>query len=355
MVRSIRSLVTQFASVAALCAAVLALCMSAIAEEGGQQFADLGRCTLDSGQTIEHCRVGYRTFGTLNPAADNAVLMPTFLNGRTEDLLSLVGSQPSRTRLIDSSKYYAVLLDSLGDGVSSSPSNSDDQKGADFPAITERDMVRAEYRAVTEVLHLKHAHAVIGLSMGGEQTFEWAVTYPEFFDLAVAIIGTPQLTSYDLFSHTITLDAMLADPDYKDGKYGTKQPALTLANELLKMEGTTPQYRVEHTERKDLPALLEEARRPERQDANDRMWQLKAVLAHDVLRGKSIEEAAKTSRAKWLVIVSAHDHLVYPGPALAWAKAAGAETYISDTPCGHMIMECDGEQVSQRVEKFLAQ
>jgi homoserine O-acetyltransferase len=326
-----------------------------LAEDGAQQFADLGHCALDSGQTINHCRVGYRTVGALNAAGDNAVLMPTWLNGRTDDLLSLVGSAPSKTRLIDTTKFYVVLLDSLGDGVSSSPSNSDDQKGAEFPSITERDMVRAEYRAVTEVLHLKHAHAVVGVSMGGEQTFEWAVTYPEFFDLAVPIIGTPQLTSYDLLSHTIAEDAMLADPDYKDGKYGEKQPALKLANELLKMQLSTPQYRVTHTDRKDFPALLEEARKPERQDANDRMWQLKAVLGQDVLRGKSMDEVAKATRAKWLVIVSAHDHIVCPEPALAWAKAADAETYISDTPCGHLIMECDAEQVSQRVEKFLAQ
>jgi homoserine O-acetyltransferase/O-succinyltransferase len=336
-------------------AALLLAAVSVFAEDGAQQFADLGHCTLDSGQTINHCRVGYRTFGTLNAAGDNAVLMPTWLNGRTEDLLSLVGSTPSKTRIIDTTKFYVVLLDALGDGVSSSPSNSDDQKGADFPAITERDMVRAEYRAVTETLHLKHAHAVVGVSMGGEQTFEWAVTYPEFFDLAVPIIGTPQPTSYDLLSHTIAEDAMLADPDYKDGKYGEKQPALKLANELLVMQLSTPQFRVEHTERKDFSALLEEARKPERQDANDRMWQLKAVLAHDVLRGKSMDEVAKATRAKWLVIVSAHDHSVYPGPALAWAKAAGAETYISDTPCGHLIMECDAEQVTQRVERFLAQ
>lgn len=345
----------RFACVWVMAVVLLAALLPARAEEGAQQFADLGRCTLDSGQTIEHCRVGYRTFGTLNAAGDNAVLMPTWLNGRTEDLLSLVGPAPGKTRLVDSTKYYAVLIDALGDGVSSSPSNSDEQKGASFPAITERDMVRAEYRTVTEVLHLKHARAIVGISMGAEQTFEWAVTYPEFFNLAVPIIGTPQLTSYDLLSHTITEDAMLADPDYKNGKYGEKQPSLKLANELLKMELTTPQFRAEHTDRKDFPALLEEARKPERQDANDRMWQLKAVLAQDVLRGKSIEEVAKASRAKWLVIVSAHDHLVYPAPALAWAKAVGADTYISDTPCGHQIMECDAEQVSQRVEKFLAQ
>jgi homoserine O-acetyltransferase len=347
--------VRRFARAFMVGAALLFAVLPVLAEDGAQQFADLGHCTLDSGQTINHCRVGYRTFGTLNAAGDNAVLMPTWLNGRTEDLLSLVGSTPSKTRLIDTTKFYVVLLDALGDGVSSSPSNSDDQKRADFPEITERDMVRAEYRAVTEVLHLKHAHAVVGISMGGEQTFEWAVTYPEFFDLAVPIIGTPQPTSYDLLSHTIAEDAMLADPDYKDGKYGEKQPALKLANELLMMQLSTPQFRVEHTERKDFSALLEEARNPERQDANDRMWQLKAVLAHDVLRGKSMDEVAKATRAKWLVIVSAHDHSVYPGPALAWAKAAGAETYISDTPCGHLIMECDAEQITQRVEKFLAQ
>ncbi len=335
--------------------AFFATAVPAIAQDGAQQFADLGRCALDSGQTIEHCRVGYRTLGSLNAAGGNAVLMPTWLYGRTEDLLPLVGSEPSSKRLVDTTKYYVVLLDSLGDGVSSSPFNSDVQKGAEFPAITERDMVRAEYRAVTEVLHLKHAHAVVGISMGGEQTFEWAVTYPEFFDLAVPIIGTPQPTSYDLLSHTIMEDAMRADPDYKGGKYGEKQPALTLANELLYMQLTTPEFRVAHTDRKDLPALLEAARKPERQDANDRMWQLKAVLAHDVLRGKPLDEVAKATRAKWLVIVSAHDHSVYPGPALAWAKAVGAETYISDTPCGHLIMECDAEQVSARVEKFLAQ
>lgn len=72
---------------------VLLIAPAVFAEESAQQFADLGRCTLDSGQTIEHCRVGYRTIGKLNAAGDNAVLMPTWLNGRTEDMLSFAGAE----------------------------------------------------------------------------------------------------------------------------------------------------------------------------------------------------------------------------------------------------------------------
>ena len=101
----------RFACLVIMAAVLSAAGVPAVAEDGAQQFADLGRCTLDSGQTIEHCRVGYRTFGTLNAAGDNAVLMPTWLNGRTEDLLALVGSEPSKTRLIDT---HEVLRGAAG-------------------------------------------------------------------------------------------------------------------------------------------------------------------------------------------------------------------------------------------------
>jgi homoserine O-acetyltransferase len=95
--------------------------------------------------------------------------------------------------------------------------------------------------------------------------------------------------------------------------------------------------------------------KPDRQDANDRVSQLNAIMKHDVLRGKTIEQAAGASRLKWMIVVSKQDHLVYPGPALAWAKAAGAETYISDTPCGHLILDCDAHVLSERMQAFLKQ
>lgn len=168
---------------------------SSLAQNGGQQFAELGKCKLKSGKVIEHCRIGYRTFGSLNAAQDNAVVMATWLYGGSGDLAIFFGRQPSKQRLVDTSSFFGVALDALGNGVSSSPSNSKVQPAADFPQFTTGDMVEAEYRVVTEVLHLKHLHAVVGLSMGGEQTYMWASLHPEFFDLAVPIVATPRLTT----------------------------------------------------------------------------------------------------------------------------------------------------------------
>ena len=79
-----------------LAAVLIAILPSAArAADGAQQFADLGQCKLESGQTIQNCRIGYRTFGQLNAARDNAILMPTWLYGRSADLVSLFGDGSS--------------------------------------------------------------------------------------------------------------------------------------------------------------------------------------------------------------------------------------------------------------------
>jgi homoserine acetyltransferase len=112
---------------------------------------------------FDACRIGYRTFGTLNREHSNAILFPTWYNGTSNDLKQFFGPE----RMVDTSRYFGIALDAFGNGISSSPSNSSSQKGADFPAFTIRDMVHAEYRVVTEVLHLQHVQAVMGVSMGG--------------------------------------------------------------------------------------------------------------------------------------------------------------------------------------------
>jgi homoserine O-acetyltransferase len=168
--------------------------LTAAAQQGQQQFADLGSCKLVSGQQIDHCRLGYRTWGTLNASRSNAVLFPTWFGGVSANLADAI--KPGS--LADPTKYFVIAVDALGDGVSSSPSNSATQHDTAFPAFTIQDMVNVEHRLATETLGLTHLHAVMGISMGGIQTFEWMVDYPEFMDVAIPIVGSPRPDSRDL-------------------------------------------------------------------------------------------------------------------------------------------------------------
>ena len=92
------------------------------------QFASLGEFRLESGEVLRDCRIGYRTFGKLNASKSNAVLFPTWASGTSEQLKSNVGSG----RLVDDATYYVIAVDALGNGVSSSPSNTSCSHACNF-------------------------------------------------------------------------------------------------------------------------------------------------------------------------------------------------------------------------------
>ena len=322
------------------------------AQQSQQKFANLGQCKLENGQVIQDCRIGYRTFGKLNAAGDNAVLMPTSLHGNTAELTPLFGDGSSPLHLVDTARFFGIAVDAFGNGVSSSPSNSTAQPGTKFPNFTLRDCVHAQYRLATEVLHLQHLHAVTGISMGGEQTFVWAVMYPKYFDLAVPILGTPRETTFDLLTKQIQMEAIQSAPGYDDGHY-TTEPDLRLANLIDSLVTITPQYRNELTPRDHAAAYIHRAETSDHADANDRLWQLDAVRHLDLIGDRTIAEAAHAASPHFLVIVNKYDHTVNPQPALDWAAAIGAPTYESQVPCGHSMMNCDAAAVSSRVRAFL--
>ena len=203
--------------VAALTAALLFVAIPSLARaaDGDQQIGQLHTCKLSNGRQIDDCFLGYRTWGTLNAQQSNAILFPSWFSGNSNNIANFVGAD----KMVDPARFFLVAVDALGDGVSSSPSNSSDQHGTHFPAITIADMVDVEYRLATEVLHLKHLHAVMGISMGGMQTFEWMVKYPAFMDLAVPIVGSPRLTSYDLLLWQSEVEAAQDDPLFQGGNY----------------------------------------------------------------------------------------------------------------------------------------
>lgn len=157
------------------------------------QTADLGRCTLENGAVIGNCTIGYRTAGTLNADRSNAVLFPTWFSGTSADLVGQLGPDG----LVDTTRYFVVLVDALGNGVSSSPSTSTAQPDSTFPVFTVDDMVDTQHLLLTETLGIDSLHAVAGASMGGMQAFVWMTRYPDFMDKGVSITGTPRLTPQD--------------------------------------------------------------------------------------------------------------------------------------------------------------
>ena len=323
--------------------------------EGALQFADLGELRLHSGSVIHDFHLGYRTLGKLNAEKSNAILWPSWLGGKSQDLLPSVGPD----KWVDSTRYFVILVDAIGDGVTSSPSNSKSQPLLKFPEFTIRDMVESEHRLATEVFHLSHLRAVMGISMGGMQTFEWGIAYPDFMDLLVPIVGSPQSTSYDKLLWTAQIDAIEIDPAWNHGNpTGPLDRSLGLVEEIGSMNLTTPDYRVAHTKPDGLNELLTEIRNSARGDggnACDRIRQRQAIMALDIpaeLGVATLEQAAPKIHAKLLVIVSPQDHMVTPEPTMKFATAAGAPLVQLDSPCGHLSPGCIS--VGPTVARFLA-
>ncbi len=336
-----------------LAALVSACVLASAAPVPALQYGWLGDFRLHDGQVIRDCTIAYRTLGTLNKDKSNAVLFPTWFGGGSEDLVPLVGPEG----LVDPSRFFVILVDALGDGHSSSPSNSKVQPRMRFPPFTIADMVSAEHRLVTEKLGITHLHAVIGISMGGMQTFQWAVEYPGFLSKAVPIVGSPRLTSYDMLLWQSEASAIEEDKDWNGGNY-TKPPALNAVAEIHSLALHTPAYRVRETSPSAFPEFLKEVDRSGlgRMDANDWLRQLQAMMSLDVAKpfGGSMEKAAAVVRAEMLVVPSLEDHMVNPLPALDFAHLRSAKLYGLTGDCGHLATSCDSAHLYAAVRAFLA-
>ena len=322
-------------------------------QDGQQRFASLGDFKLESGETILDCRIGYRTFGRLNPTdRSNIVVMPTWFTGRTGEMTGLFGEG----KLIDTSKYYVIAIDSLGNGISSSPSNSKLQPRMKFPKFSIVDVVNSQYNLLTRVLAIHHVRAIAGSSsIAGQATLQWMVSYPDFMDKAIPISASPRLTPYDLLLRQAMRDAITGDSIWKNGNY-TVQPGTRLVAELASLIDITPEVFNESHKRDDVPAAIADMAKAIAQfDANDHLRQSEAMSTHDISRefGGSMDEAAKVVRAKTLIIVSATERIVNPGPALAFAKLIRADVLELHNKCGQVLSSCDADKVNSAIAEFL--
>jgi homoserine O-acetyltransferase len=121
---------------------------------------------------------------------------------------------------LDTSQLFLVATELFGNGHSSSPSNTPEPfHGPRFPVITIRDNVEAVHRLLTEELKITHVRAIIGFSMGSQQAFQWAVSYPAFADRIVATAGTAKTYPHGFVRLEGQIAALTADAAFKDGDY----------------------------------------------------------------------------------------------------------------------------------------
>jgi homoserine O-acetyltransferase len=204
--------------------------------------------------------------------------------------------------------------------------------------ITIADMVEAQRRLIDH-LGIAKLHAVIGISMGGMQTFEWMVRFPDRMARAVPIIGSPRLTTQDLLLWQAELSAI----------EGGAANAMETVNAIHQFALYTPDWR--RTNSGNWILLRESLGKPGRVTAADWASQLRAMMSHNI---GAFDEAAPKVRARSLVVIATHDLMVNPEPARTFARRLGADVLELTGDCGHMATSCQATEFAASVQRFLS-
>lgn len=163
--------------------------------------------TFHSGATLSNLSIAYRSFGA--PSSPHKILIPTCYGGRINTTLTFT----SPTSAL--SAHHVIVVAMLGNGESSSPSNTEN-----FPSdLDYRDCVRAQRNLLTGCLGINHLDAVIGFSMGAQQAYYWACMYPSFADNIIPICGSARTSPHNWAFLEGPKSALLHSTDYADGKY----------------------------------------------------------------------------------------------------------------------------------------
>lgn len=316
---------------------LLLLVTTYVTAQFDQQFANIGDFKTENGKVIKDCKVGYRTVGKLNAEKTNAVLWPTWFTGTSEYVIG------SMNNVMDTTGLYLIIVDALTNGISSSPSNT-----KEFPEVTMRDMVNSQYKLVTDHLNIDHLYAVMGISMGGMQTFEWLVAFPSFMDKAISIIGSPKQSSYDLLVWQTMADIITTAQKNKQDL----DVALKLAEKIEYINVYTPTYVVNKYPADSVDAYIGEGFTMKPLNV---LGGLNAMISLDIYKSASsdIENISDVIKADLLVIVSKQDHLVNPISSTLLAEKIGTQLVTLTGDCGHMAAFCEAEKVKKVVTEFL--
>jgi homoserine O-acetyltransferase len=275
----------------------------------------------ESGAVLPEAKIVYGTYGTLDAAGDNAILLPSHYMAKMNGYGFLIG----RGNALDPAKLFLVTSELFGNGRSSSPSNTPEPfHGPRFPVMTIRDNVSAVHQMLTEQLHVRHLRAVIGFSMGAQQALQWAVSYPDYMDKIVATSGTAKTYGHGIVRNESLINAIETDCTFDKGDYKAEPEkgiesfnliwtAWLFSQEWWRQEmwktdakpGTTLQDVIENFRKHFIAGA----------DANDLILQLRTWDANDVGAtpgfGGDVEKALRSIKAPVLYMPSQTD-LYFP-------------------------------------------
>ena len=261
-----------------------------------------------SGEVLPELRIHYQTLGTAkrDPKGEvrNAVIVLHGTGGSSNQFLTdnFAGVLFGPGQLLDANRYLIVLPDGIGHGRSSKPS---DGLHARFPHYDYDDMVRAHHLLLTQQLGVKHLRLVMGTSMGGMHSWVWGETYPDFMDALLPLASLPvQIAGRNRMMRRMIIDSIRGDPDWQKGEYKSQPRGLLAAHYILMiMSSSALQSQKQSPTRDSADQFMENwvARRVEKADANDLLYQIEASRNYDP------SPKLETIRAPLLAINSADD------------------------------------------------
>jgi homoserine O-acetyltransferase len=306
---------------------------------------ELGEFELQSGRILPGAQLAYKTYGSLNTARNNVVVLPTFYTGshlRNEGFFG-----PGRA--IDPAHHFVVSVNLFGNGISSSPSNTPAPFGAaGFPHITLYDNVRAQYRLLTEELGVARVALVAGWSMAGCQSFQWAAQYPDFVDAILPFCASAKTAEHNIVFLEGIKAALQADAVYADGNYssppikGLKAFGRIYAGWAFSQTFYRQQmYRMKGFDSAE--ALLQDWEQDHLDwDANDLLcklwtWQQGDISANPLYDG-DFKAALSAIKAKTIVIVCDNDlYFRSEDNQIEIEHIADGELRIYESPWGHCV------------------
>lgn len=178
---------------------------------------------LRDGESIARLHLHYTTLGSPHRNAageiDNAVLILHWTGNSGASLLTpeYVTSLYAAQQPLDASRYYLIIPDNIGHGRSSKPS---DGLETHFPHYGYGDIVDLQHKLVAETLGIKRLHAILGMSMGGMNAWQWAEAYPDAAEGVMPVVSLPvRVSGRNLLWRRLVIDAIRNDADWQRGDY----------------------------------------------------------------------------------------------------------------------------------------